>query len=320
MKAILSGLATYLPGLNYLKPTGGTGSARYCYSIWLRHLILGYANGLHRSIPAVVAELGPGDSIGIGLAALLSGVRKYYALDLVRYSDLSSNLAILDELVGLFANREPVPGDEEFPRANPKLDCYAFPFHILDDAALSAALNPIRIAAIRSSIEHSDVGHSMITYKAPWADSNVIEDHSVDMIYSQAVLEHIDDMSGVYNAMRRWLKPAGVMSHQIDFKCHGKADTWNGHWAYSDWVWKLVVGRRPYFLNREPHSSHLRFLRENDFRIVSDIAVHSASGLKRRQLARRFRRLSDDDLTTSGAFILATASEDDNAKRHGAMY
>lgn len=304
-KAVLSGLATYIPGYDYMRPTGGTGSARYCYSIWLRHLILGHANGLHASMPSVVAELGPGDSIGIGLAALLSGVQKYYALDLVRYTDLKNNLAIFDELVCLFKNRESVPGDQEFPLANPKLNCYEFPFQLLNEEALSAALDPKRVEAIRASIEHSDAEKSMITYKAPWADPKIIQDNSIDMIYSQAVLEHIDDLSGVYKAMHHWLKPTGVMSHQIDFKCHGKADTWNGHWTYSDIAWKVVVGQRPYLLNREPHSTHVRLLQENGFNIVCDAVVRSASVLRRGQLARRFRELSDEDLATSGAFILA---------------
>src|ERR1700733_11905341 len=101
-KAFLAGLSTYLPGYDFLHPTGGTGSARYCYSVWMRHLILGLAHRQTPRLPAIAAELGPGDSIGIGLAALLSGVERYYALDLVRYTDLRKNLGIFDELVALF--------------------------------------------------------------------------------------------------------------------------------------------------------------------------------------------------------------------------
>lgn len=306
LKAVVAGLATYIPSYDYLRPTGGTDSARYCYSVWLRHLILGHADGLHSSMPKVVAELGPGDSIGIGLAALLSGAEQYYALDLVRYTDLKNNLAVFDELVRLFKNREPVPGDDEFPLLRPKLDFYAFPKYLLNDESLSASLDPKRIEEIWSSIEQSDSKSQMIVYQAPWDDPEVIQDGAVDMIYSQAVLEHVDDLPGVYRAMRRWLKPSGIMSHQIDFKCHGKADSWNGHWTYSDILWNVVVGRQPYLLNREPHSTHIRLLRENEFHIVRNAVSYSASELRRSQLARRYRELSDEDLTTSGAFILAT--------------
>src|SRR5689334_3926898 len=52
--------------------TGGSSSARYCYSVWLRHLSMAARLGLNTD-PKDVAELGPGHSIGVGLAALLSG-------------------------------------------------------------------------------------------------------------------------------------------------------------------------------------------------------------------------------------------------------
>jgi len=304
-KALLAGLSTYLPGYNFMYPTGGTGSARYCYSVWLRHLVLSQTHGKYFRMPAIAAELGPGDSIGIGLAALLSGVEKYYALDLVRYSDLRKNLTILDELISLFRARAPVPAGDEFPFLNPKLESYGFPHYILDAMALDAALNPQRVSAIRSSLESGASENSMITYQAPWSDPAVLRDRSVDLIYSHAVLEHVGDLRGVYETMHRWLKADGTMSHQIDFKCHGKADTWNGHWTYSDLAWKVVVGRRPYLLNRAPHSEHVRLLSESGFEIVSDNVTCTPSVLKRRDLAKRFRGLSHADLTTSGAFVVA---------------
>jgi len=306
-KALLSGLATWLPGYRFMRQTGGTDSARYCYSVWLRHLILLHEN--HRMparVPRIVAELGPGDSIGIGVAALLTGVEKYYAFDLVRYSDLSRAREMLDELVRLFTDREPVPGEQEFPSLNPKLESYSFPHQLLEEERMRAALSPRRVAAIRSAIEHAGDAPSMIRYEAPWNDPAIIPAGSVDLIYSQAVLEHVDDLEGVYAAMRRWLKPGGVMSHQIDFKCHRKADTWNGHWTYSDFAWKVVVGRRSYLLNRAPHSCHVALLQKSGFEIVSDRMIRSHSALRRPQLAARFRDLSEDDLTTSGAYIVAT--------------
>jgi SAM-dependent methyltransferase len=308
VKAVLSGLATYVPGYDYTGATGGTSSARYCYSVWLRHLIMAHSSGLPLGIPTSVAELGPGDSIGIGMAALLSGVEQYYALDVVPYSDLKNNLAIFDELVQLFNGRTPVPADDEFPSLNPKLSDYGFPYGLLGEAALNAALRPRRVADIKSSIEHADSAQSRIVYRAPWTDPALIQTSSIDMIYSQAVLEHVNDLPAVYRAMRLWLKPTGIMSHQIDYRCHGKADSWNGHWGYSDVVWKVIVGRRVYLLNRAPHSEHMALLRFAGFDVFTERVVRNASGLPRTRLASRFRTLTDDDLTTSGAFIVAGVS------------
>ena len=75
--SILKGMLTFVPGITRVMPgiglgTGGTDSARYCYGVWLKYLTLLHENGMH-AIPGTIAELGPGDSLGIGLAAMLSG-------------------------------------------------------------------------------------------------------------------------------------------------------------------------------------------------------------------------------------------------------
>ena len=93
------------------------------------------------------------------------------------------------------------------------------------------------------------------------------------------------------------------MSHQVDFGCHETAGFWNGHWAYTDFLWKLIRGNRPYFLNREPHSTHIRFLKDSGFDVVLDVKGTNTSGIQREQLAPKFRNMSDDDLTTSDTFL-----------------
>ncbi|HVC02264.1 MAG TPA: methyltransferase domain-containing protein [Steroidobacteraceae bacterium] len=309
IKAVLSGLSTYLPGRSPNGFTGGTDSARYCYSVWLRHLVLAMRHTGARAVPAVVAELGPGDSIGIGLAALLSGAQRYIALDLVRYSDLKRNLAVLDELVEMFAGRSPIPDESEFPSLLPKLDSYEFPIDLIGEVSLREALAPRRLLVIKSAIENAHGGDSMVAYKAPWNAPDVIDDGSIDLIFSQAVLEHVDDLRGIYAATRRWLKPGALMTHQIDFRCHGKANEWNGHWTYSDRLWKIIVGRRAYLLNRQPHSVHVRLIEQSGFRIREDSVTRSTSDLRRERLATEFRALSDDDLTVSAAFIVAVVAD-----------
>lgn len=289
--------------------TGGTNSARYCYSIWLRHLVMAGKNGLNTN-PDAVAELGPGDSLGIGLAALISGCRKYFALDVVEFADAAKNAAIFEELVQLFRRRTPIPGKDEFPEAKPYLDTYDFPLGILDESRLAHAMEESRLESIRRSIRSPGDKESVIQYRVPWQAESVIGKGEVDMLYSQAVLEHIDDLKGAYKAMRLWLKDDAFMSHQIDFKCHGTAAEWNGHWRYPDFIWRLVRGSRPYLLNRAPHSQHIAILKEEGFRMVCDQPVTTASGYGVHELASRFRTISSDDLVTSGAFIQAVKDPD----------
>ena len=59
LKPILRGLLTYIPAADrrFAKATRGTNSARYCYSVWLRHLVMAHENGLLSATTPVPAGL-----------------------------------------------------------------------------------------------------------------------------------------------------------------------------------------------------------------------------------------------------------------------
>src|SRR2546430_1461739 len=121
-RTVTRGMLSYVPGFDQFltkrRAGGGTASPRYCYSIWLRHLTMAHVHGLSTT-PMTVAELGPGDSLGVGLAALLTGTERYRALDVVTYLNIERNLEIFDGLIDLLRNRTPIPDDSEFPEAKP---------------------------------------------------------------------------------------------------------------------------------------------------------------------------------------------------------
>ncbi len=304
-RPVAGGLKTLLPGWSPPRP-GGTVSSRYCYSVWLRHLACLRRAGLS-GYPDMIAELGPGESLGIGLAGLLGGATRYIGLDVVRYADDASNLRVFDELVELYERRTDAPGDGEFPGVRPRLPSYRFSDVYSNPDGLRENLAPERIQGLRRELSHVETGAGTgsIRYVCPWFRSDLVEENVVDVAYSQAVLEHVDDLEGTYAALFRWLKPGGMMSHEIDFKCHGMTPEWNGHWSYSDPVWKVIRGRRPYLLNRQVLSTHLSFQERMGFRIVTVTRVEGENGLPRRRLQPRYRNLSDEDLTTSSAHVVA---------------
>jgi hypothetical protein len=307
---ILKGVVSRIPGAYTAlarKKTGGTDSARYCYAVWMRHLVMAHQNGLS-TCPEVVAELGPGDSLGAGLAALLSGASRYCAMDVLEYANTESNLAILDELVTLFRDRTAIPDEKEFPVVKPFLGNYGFPHEILDEARMAAALSPERVSKIRKSVVQVGTPESMVAYIAPWNDASAIRSESVDMIFSQAVLEHVNDLPATYGALHAWLKPNGTVSNQIDFKSHGTSGYWNGHWFYSDFMWRLITGDRPYVINRQPHSVHLDLM-ESRFSVVANVPYPGPDFGNPDEAGPKVTNLSEVDLRTSGAYILATKSD-----------
>ncbi|MDE3235817.1 MAG: methyltransferase domain-containing protein [Bacteroidota bacterium] len=313
MKAtyLIKGLVKSIPGIErfyqFHTSTGGTNNARYCYSAWLRHLCIAYEKGM-TEVPETIAEFGPGDSLGIGLAALLSGSKKYYGLDIVRYSNTAKDLEVFEALVVLFRQKAPIPDGEAFPGIRPLLNSYDFPSHIFSDEQLSLLLNEERLAAIKHAIQHTyddTQKDKMITFIVPWYDENIIANNSIDFIFSQAVLEHVDNLDQIFSHMYQWIKPGGMISHEIDFGSMGSASTWYGHWEYSDLEWKILKGRKLFYINREPCSTYLDLLKKYSFQLVAEQRTEAVPVSNQQQLALKFRTLSTEDLTTKNAFLQA---------------
>ncbi len=260
-------------------------SSRYCYSVWLRHL------SLVDEVPRDVLELGPGASVGVGYAALLSGAQTYLALDEVAHVGHPSDPDLLAAIAALLETRAPIPGPSEFPQVRPTLPNYAFPRHILTDEKLASSLDINRRTAIDGAI----------TYRAPWA-ATATAPRSIDMIISQAVMEHVDDPESAYRTMAGWLRPGGIGSHQIDFHSHGVSRVWNGHWRYPPGLWHRLRGKADP-INRWPLSAHLRAIERAGLKVRLVERIVDETGLRRTELDRRFRELTEDDLVTAGAFI-----------------
>ena len=303
--ALAKGMATFVPGVTALAcgGSGGTDSARYCYAVWLRHVIKLAEAGIDTRFTDV-AELGPGDSLGIGLCAVLTGTDRYFAFDAKAHAHKETNLQTLDRLVDFFARQDEIPGDDEFPEIWPPISSLAFPQAILSKARMSDAMRSDRLKAIGRAIEPGEAGEVEIRYAAPWADSSILRSDVMDLVFSQAVLEHVEDITATYDALFRWLKPGGVMSHQIDFKSHGLTRDWYGHWTLPSWVWRLVRGRRSYLINRLPASAHISAMQRAGFEVVVQIPARAAAPA-RSELAREFRDLTDDDIGTCGLFVIA---------------
>jgi hypothetical protein len=251
----------------------------------------------------IVAELGPGDALGIGICALLSGAKRYIGLDRLAFGLRANNLLLLDELLALFQARAPIPGDDEFPGVYPTLTNYQFPTNILSDETLGVSLATPRLARIRAALT-GNIGFSregLLSYVAPWDSSDKVLPGSVDFLLSQAVLEHVDDIDAAYAAMRQWLRPSGVMSHRIDYTSHGISRDWYGHWTVSPALWRIVRGRRAYLINRLPHSGHVAAMQRNGFEIKHCVRTIASSPAPEKAL-RIAHAISD--LEIKGAFFV----------------
>jgi SAM-dependent methyltransferase len=302
------GLLTWVPGVRgaFFNPGAGgaTDSAKYCYGVWLKHLTLLWAHGM-REMPHTVLELGPGSSIGTGVAALLSGAERYIAIDASPHMRDEHNIAVMDGLLQLFSEHAPRPS-AGFPPYDQYLDVNLFPSRVLNDERLAKTLAPRRVERIREAVEALTTHDPdpMITYQT-WSTLKPVDDGEVDLCFSHVVMNHVEDLDEMYAKLARWVRPGGWMSHQIDFTCLETAKEWNGHRAYGELAWKVIAGNRPYFVNREPLATHLDLLDRNGFELMHLTRGRKEGGISRRQLAYRWRNISDDDLATQTGFIIA---------------
>jgi hypothetical protein len=306
LKPIVKGIIKQLPVLKNIlfhKKTEALTS-RFCYSIWMRHFV--NWNIYHDRIPENVAEFGPGNSFGIRLAALLSGCKHIYLLDEIKYLDKQRNLEIFEELTGFFKDKINIPDNVEYPNLEPLLEDYRFPANILPDSLLKEILHEDRLNAIRSEImDITNPQNVFIKCHIPQKNAESVESSLLDFIYSQGVLEHIEDLDYMYSIMNKLLLSSGSMSHTIDFKSHGVTQSWNGHWTFNDFEWRIVKGGNNFMINRQPISKHLELQSKYNFKILKVTPVFTKNKLKRNQFSGRFRYLSEEDITTSGAYIFS---------------
>jgi hypothetical protein len=299
------GILTFIPGIYYLRAnklgSGGSFSSRYCYSVWMRHIYFldQKKNNLYNK---TIAEMGPGDSIGAGLMGLLLGAKNYYAFDTVEFANVERNLKIFDDLVFLIKSKTSIPDEDEFPRMQPSLEQYNFPNNFYSDKFLEEVLSDERINKIRYSIKNQNKADSMIAYITPNNKRKININKKIDFIFSQATLEHVDDLISLYRNFKNWLSPHGVMSHSIDFKSHGYAKSWDGHWSFSNFRWFLIRGKRPYLINRQPLSLHLNLHKRFNFMINKKKLINMQPTLNKTQYNSHIV-LSDIDKKTSGVFI-----------------
>jgi SAM-dependent methyltransferase len=125
-----------------------------------------------------------------------------------------------------------------------------------------------------------------------------IEDGSVDLFFSQAVLEHVrkNEFQETMQACRRILKNGGVGSHQIDLRDHlGGA---LNNLRFSEKLWESdFFTRSGFYTNRIQYGRMLEQFRLAGFEVeVTGVRRWDALPTARRSLDPVFRQMPDEEL------------------------
>tara|TARA_B100000315_G_scaffold260561_1_gene322951 strand:+ start:2841 stop:3680 length:840 start_codon:yes stop_codon:yes gene_type:complete len=277
--------------------------------VWLRHLVKLYENDLKQH-PEAVLELGPGTSLGAGFASLLTGTNRYYALDSIKYAEDEQDINVFYEIIEMLKRHEPIPNQNEFPKLFPFLKSYDFPHHIFDKKPLAKSLDKDRIKKIENAIKNigglsQNQDEIDVKYIAPWDHIDFSQSNCINVIFSQAVMEHIINIDFTYMKMYKLLKTGGYMSHAIDYKAHGTHNHWNGHWTINRLFWKIMMKTKDYQINRYPFSEHVKAIGKHNFKILSQESIQNQSNISKQKIRIKNIKFQPEDFNISSAHIIA---------------
>lgn len=125
-----------------------------------------------------------------------------------------------------------------------------------------------------------------------------IETASVDLIFSQAVLEHIRRREFLDTMKECWriLKPTGICSHQIDLRDHlGGA---LNNLRFSERVWESAFfAKSGFYTNRIQYEQMLRLFTQAGFIAdCSGVRRWNTLPIPRRKLNKQFKDIGDEEL------------------------
>jgi SAM-dependent methyltransferase len=281
-------LARLAPGL-YVRLTGQTGRgaaaeeaptdiARYfrgCVDAYFERLTIAPEAVPPYLAGKVLLEYGPGDFPGVALLMLARGARKVYCVDRFPLVNLSpKNVSVLRDLIDSCSPDE---------RAR-LLACLNDP----SDPSAGFAKDRIEYLVRPSGLSGLSGG--------------------VDLVFSRAVLEHVDDLTATFADMIAAMRPGAIAMHLVDLRSHGlhKRNPLD-FLAWSPTLWRLMYSAKG-VPNRWRIDHYREVLRAAPVEVLQLSPTHFAArehvAEVRPLLAPAFAAVGDEDLAWLGFWLI----------------
>ncbi|HRH80771.1 MAG TPA: methyltransferase domain-containing protein [Thiobacillaceae bacterium] len=232
-------------------------------------------------IPAWLAgktllEYGPGDVPAVALLMIAYGAEKVWCVDRFPMLRLSEkNVAVLELLLGGLSG---------------------------------SALQRARGCFLRHGDLRSGFDPARIEYRVNASGLSGLR-QCADMVYSRAVLEHVNDLQATYADMASALKPAGVAVHLVDLKSHGlHKDNPLDFLVWPEWLWRLMFSHKG-VPNRWRRIHHLQAAEGAGLKLTNVQTTSTADPADIRRvrpaLAKPFQDLADQEFACLGFWMVA---------------
>ena len=286
MRAVATNqLARHAPSA-YLRLTGQTGRGaaaeegandiaayfRRCLDDYLSRL--GVATGDHVS-GRTLMEYGPGDLPGVAMLMVAHGAEKVYCVDrfpLVSFSD--KNIRVIDDLM------QDLHGE---------------------------SLDRIRSCLVDIDAPRKGLATSRVEYLITRDGvSGLVE--TVDLVFSRAVLEHVNDLEATFNDMVTAMRPGAIAIHLVDLRSHGL----HRHNPLDFLEWPVAVWDAMYSEKGVPNRWRVDKYREILSRLPVDVLVFEVTRVASPEIveavaplvAKPFRGLTHSDLGCLGFWLV----------------
>jgi SAM-dependent methyltransferase len=223
-----------------------------------------------------VLEIGPGDNVGVAYAFLRSGCAKVIAVE--RITDIQ-----IDERAARILRRI----DAMLPGSGPTFD------QVARREGSRYVLDPARFEIRREAFEDLDPGGPL------------------DVVYSNDVMEHVDDPRAVFRAAHRLLAPGGLFINNVDLSghnCFANPERPLDFLTCDDKLWTAMFSN-VVTTNRVRYSDLVAAAEAAGFRVKDTRVVRKVEPAYlaeiRPHLLPRYQALSDDDLSIVQCVLVA---------------
>ena len=216
----------------------------------------------------VILEIGPGNTLLLASIFILNGADRVYLVDSYKqiFND-SLNSILYNQIIKKLQSKHHIHDIKDFQAIKGKIIYFSN--------------NPIE------------------TF-------NQLRNSSVDLIFSNAVLEHVSELNLTIKKISMLLKQGGYTFHHIDLKDHYHTNDkcYLNFLKYSDRIWNFIGNT-----NRIRYSEFITLFGKNKFDILEIEQHKTKSILKIKEIKpnfnKRFRNINENDLSILDFNILA---------------
>lgn len=272
IKSIGKGAITFIPGSNYFlakkkKKSRHSGSdALFSYSLWLSNMV--YLSE-HRIKPDYtrLVEIGNGGALGIAFCAILTGTSKYFSFEHNQNINYKEQIELLESISLLFDKSEPI---HHYERVNIRISDHSYP----ENKVLPKTQRKRLVKQLKQDLHNKLIGSDLIFLVQNWEIQNPL---NITFAFSRAVMEHVNDPNYIYHKVFSHLLAGAFMLHDIEFHSHGITTKINDHFKIQLPIWKIIRGKRAFYLNRFKPVDHINSMTNCGFKnLKSDIVYENS--------------------------------------------